>query len=45
MKLMELQNYQLNDDEKAKAVAEGMADTKFKRIKFKKESHVSKWLK
>ena len=44
MKLMELQNYHLNEDERAKAVAEGMTDTQFKRIKFKKESHVSKWL-
>lgn len=31
---MELQNYNLNEDERAKAVAEGMSDVRYKRIKF-----------
>ena len=44
VKFMELQNYNLNDQERAIADAEGHSEVKFKRIKFKKESYVSKWL-
>lgn len=44
IKFMELQNYNLNEDERAKAVAEGQSDVQYKRIKFKKDSHARKWL-
>lgn len=41
---MELQNYNLNEEERAKAVADGHAEITHKRIKFKKDSPFYKWM-
>ena len=41
---MELQNYNLNEEEKAKAAAVGENVPLYKRIKFRKESTLGKWL-
>ena len=41
---MELQNYNLNENERAIAVADGSQAPDHKRIKFRKESHFNNWL-